>query len=842
MATFNFRVNGSPVSVDSWDPDQPLLYVLRNALGLHGPKFGCGMDQCGACTVLIDGKASHSCTTPVQRVAGRSIMTLEGLGTPEKPDKVQAAFIAEQAAQCGYCTNGFIMRAKALLDQNPHPTDAEAKQASIRQLVPLWHPHQNPERRHARGPGVEGEAMQTLTTVSRRQFLKTGGAVVVSFTLSPALLQHGFSQSAPGNSGGGKDPSAVDSFLAIHADGTVTLFTSRVDVGTGLEMVMRQVAAEELDIPVERFTVVEGDTLLTPDHGGTGGSRGVPQGAARVRLAAATARRAILDLGAAQLKLPASDLTIAEGMVRPKTGGRGVAVGSVVGDKQLELEIDSKAPLKEVTGYRVVGKPLLRADVPAKCTGKHVYVQDLTLPGMLHARVIRPPAIGAALLSVDEASLRGIPDVRVVRIQNFLAVVAKDEWAALRASRELKAQWSDWGELPESGGFDQFMLEAPIDRDEPVASEGNFDAALPTAARQLSATYYWPFQSHASLGPSCGVADFRESGTTVWTSSQGVFGLRNALARTFAIPREKLRVIYLDGSGSYGTNAGNDASADALLLSKTLGAPVRVQWSRQDEIGWDPKGPAQLLKLRGGLGPQNNILAWESQMWLPSGPSGERALVGPESAGIPQPQGQGAGLMTMNADPPYAASNVRVTAHFLKGTPLRLSNLRAPGKIANVFAVESFTDEMAAAAGMDPVEFRLRGLKDPRALAVIRRAAEMIGWQSRISPNPGVRTTEIGGWPRFCLCPLQAAGKLCRHGDGSCREPRNRRNRSSPRGMRARLWTDHEPRWPSQSGGRQYRADPQPDSARRGNLRPVPRHQRGLAELPNSDLPGSSRG
>jgi nicotinate dehydrogenase subunit B len=579
--------------------------------------------------------------------------------------------------------------------------------------------------------------MQTLTTVSRRQFLKTGGAVVVSFALSPALLQHGFSQSAPGNSGGDKDPSAVDSFLAIHADGTVTLFTSRVDVGTGLEMVMRQVAAEELDIPVERFTVVEGDTLLTPDHGGTGGSRGVPQGAARVRLAAATARRAILDLGAAQLKLPASDLTIADGMVRPKTGGRGVAVGSLVGDKQLELEIDSKAPLKEVAGYRVVGKPLLRPDVPAKCTGKHVYVQDLTLPGMLHARVIRPPAIGAALLSVDEASLHGIPDVRVVRIQNFLAVVAKDEWAALRASRELKAQWSDWSELPESGGFDQFMLEAPLDRDEPVASEGNFDAALPTAARQLSATYYWPFQSHASLGPSCGVADFRESGTTVWTSSQGVFGLRSALARTFAIPREKLRVIYLDGSGSYGTNAGNDASADALLLSKTLGAPVRVQWSRQDEIGWDPKGPAQLLKLRGGLGPQNNILAWESQMWLPSGPSGERALVGPESAGIPQPQGQGAGLMTMNADPPYAASNVRVTAHFLKGTPLRLSNLRAPGKIANVFAVESFTDEMAAAAGMDPVEFRLRGLKDPRAIAVIRRAAEMIGWQSRTSPNPG---------------------------------------------------------------------------------------------------------
>jgi CO/xanthine dehydrogenase Mo-binding subunit len=230
--------------------------------------------------------------------------------------------------------------------------------------------------------------------------------------------------------------------------------------------------------------------------------------------------------------------------------------------------------------------------------------------------------------------------------------------------------------------------------------------------------------------------DFKPEGTTIWTASQGPHGLRSNFARVFGIPQDKVRVIFLDGSGSYGSNGNDDAAADALLLSRAVGKPVRVQWMREDEHAWDPKGPPQLLEIRGGLDAENRIASWETLMWLPASVQGNRPLLAADDAGIPQTHGRGAGQISQNGDPPYAASNVRVVVHWLKETPLRLSNLRAPGKIANVFAVESFTDELAAAAGIDPVEFRLRGITDSRAVDVIKRATEMLGWEPRRSPNP----------------------------------------------------------------------------------------------------------
>ena len=350
--------------------------------------------------------------------------------------------------------------------------------------------------------------------------------------------------------------------------------------------------------------------------------------------------------------------------------------------------------------------------------------------------MIRPPALGAKLLSVDESSIREIPDVRVVRAESFLAVVSSDEWAAVRAARELKATWSEWQGLPGSDGLDRYLRGSSVERDEAIMNRGDAAAALPGAAKQLAATYYWPFQSHGSLGPSCAVADVRADGATVWSASQGTHGLRTTLARTFGIPVEKLRVIYMDGAGSYGTNGTDDVAADALLLSRTVGRPVRVQWMRADEHGWDPKGPPQLLDLRAGLDAEGRIVAWETQMWLPVAVPGSRPFLAADAAAIMQQRGQNAGLLSQNADPPYAAANVRVVSHWLKEAPLRLSNLRAPGKIANAFAVESFTDEIAAAAGVDPFTFRVRGLTDPRALDVLKRAAEMFGWQVRPSPNP----------------------------------------------------------------------------------------------------------
>jgi CO/xanthine dehydrogenase Mo-binding subunit len=559
----------------------------------------------------------------------------------------------------------------------------------------------------------------------------------VRFALGAALPQSALAQTGA-SPGDAKlpDPKFVDSFLAVHADGSVTLFTSRVDVGTGLAIAMSQMAAEELGIPVERITFVSGDTAITPDHGGTGGSTGIPQGAVAVRQAAATLHQHLLTLGSEQLHRPAAELVVVDGQVRPADGGLGIGIGALAGDKRLMLAVDPKAPLKNPSTYTIVGKPVPRPDIPGKCTGAHPYLQNFRVPGMLHARVIRPAAIGAKLLSVDESSLRGIPDAQVVRVENFLAVVAKDEWAAVRASKALKATWSDEQGLPGSEGLDRQVRESAVDHDQVIVTKGDTPAALSSAAKQLSASYSWPFQSHASLGPSCAVADVKAEGATVWTASQGPHGLRNNFAKVFGIPADRLRVIYMDGSGSYGTNGGDDAAADAFLISKTLGKPVRVQWSREDEHAWDPKGPAQLLELRGGLDAAGNIIAWETQMYNPKNVQGNRALLAADAVGLAQGQGQATNSMTQNTDPPYAVPNIHVVAHWLKETPLRLSNLRAPGKIGNVFAMESFTDELAAAAGADPLQFRLKGLSDPRAVDVLKRMAEIIGWQTRPSPNP----------------------------------------------------------------------------------------------------------
>ena len=543
-----------------------------------------------------------------------------------------------------------------------------------------------------------------MQTISRRDLLRASAAIVVGFSLGKRAAAQGAGKSV--------DPDQLDSFLAIHRDGTVTVYTSLVDVGTGMLIAIPQMAAEELGIPVERISVVEGDTALTANTGGTGGSTGLTRGGVEIRQAAATARRALDKLG------PNANL------------------GELMGDRQFNLKSDANAPLKNPASYKIVGKPVPRPDVPGKCTGTTVYLQDHTVPGMLHARVVRPPAFGAKLLTVDEASIKSIPDARVVRSGSFLAVTAKDEWAAIRAARELKATWSEWKGLPGSDNLDQSIRKTPLDKDQSIVSKGDAQKALTSAAKQLKASYWWPFQSHASLAPCCAIADVRDDGTTIWSSTQGTHALRNNLTKLFGLPAGKTRVIFLPGAGSYGGNGNDDAAADAVLISKMVQSPVRVQWMRADEHGWDPKGPAQTLDLHAGLDADGRIAAWDTQMWLPTNIPGTRAFIAADLAGIDQEHGQSPGGVTNNTDPPYNVPHVSVTAHWVKTTPLKISNLRAPGRIGNAFAVESFTDELAAAAGVDPVAFRLRGLTDPRAMAVIERAAQMIGWQSRTSPNP----------------------------------------------------------------------------------------------------------
>ena len=583
---------------------------------------------------------------------------------------------------------------------------------------------------------AQREGIAVSTAISRRGFLRAGGALVVSFALGePALAQRPpGSESALGKT---LDTGSVDGFVAVNADGTVTIYSGKVDLGQGLRIAIPQMAAEELGIGVERIVLVEGDTALTPDQGATAGSTGTMRGGVQIRQAAATAREALIGLAAARTGKAADEFDAVGGEVRPKAGGTGIGFGELVGGKRLGLKVDAKARLRDPASYTVVGKALPRPDTPGKVTGRHLFVHDLKLDGMLHGRILRPPTVGARLLAVDEDSIKAVPGARIVRTNDFLAVVAATEWDAVVAARTLKARWSDSAPLIGAAAVRGAMRAGPFEADETLVKKGDARQAL-AATTKVAAEFYWPLQSHGSMGPSCALADVRDGKATIWSASQATHRFRITIARALGMPAEAVRVMYADGSGCFGMNGHDDAAADAALLSKAIGRPVRVQWSREDELGWDPKGPPQLLALEGALGDDGRIAAWRTEMFLPKATANlpNLPLLALDAAGVPQVPGVTTGLISQNGDPPYAVPHQEVVVHWLASTPLRTSNLRAPGKIANCFAVESFTDMLAAKARRDPVEFRLQALPDPRGAEVIRRAAALIGWQPRPSPAP----------------------------------------------------------------------------------------------------------
>jgi nicotinate dehydrogenase subunit B len=575
--------------------------------------------------------------------------------------------------------------------------------------------------------------------ISRREVLKSG-ALVVAFGLARiSIAESAGAARVP-------DPKEVDGFLELDADGA-TVFCGKVDLGTGLRVAIRQMVAEELGIGVNRIKLVEGDTELTPDQGPTAGSTGVMVGGVQIRQAAATARKALTELAAQRLGLSPDALIAADGGIHPKAGGAGIGFVDLLGDRRFDLKVDPKAPLKEPSSYSIVGKSLPRPDVPAKVTGTHIYVHDLTLPDMLHGRVIRPPAIGAHLIAVDEASVAHLPGAQVVRIADFLGVVAPDEWTAVRAAKDLGAKWSEWAGLPEQERLVASLRNGPFAREETLVAKGEPSANMPTDSKTLRASYFWPSQSHGSIGPSCAVADVKADRATIYTASQATHRFRPAFAQFLGLPLDKVRLVYVDGSGCYGMNGHEDAAADAALLSRAVGRPVRVQWMRADEHGFDPKGPPQLLDLAASIDADGHILDWLTEMWIPEATKGLPAipLLAPAAAGLGRARGIGTGLISQNADPPYAARATKVVVHWLKDTPLRPAQIRSPGKIANSFAVEGFIDELAAAAGIDPLHFRLRGLAEPRGIAVIERLAAMLDWQTRPSPGTDTRAAIARG-------------------------------------------------------------------------------------------------
>ena len=572
--------------------------------------------------------------------------------------------------------------------------------------------------------------MATLES-TRREFLLGTGALVVSFTVARAFAAQ---------TGATAKPVAldqVDSFLAVARNGTVTIYTGKVDIGTGIRVALPQMVAEELDVPLDRITLIEGDTALTPDQGPTWGSLSVQVAGVQLRQAAATARKALIDMATQKLGKPVADLAVKNGVVfvlaEPQ---RRMSYAELIGDQSFNLKLDPAAPLKNPKDHTIVGQPVPRPDIPGKVTGTHTYIQDFRVPGMMHARVVRPPAIGATLQSVDESSIKAIKGARVVRQESFLAVVADSEWAAVKAAKALKATWSSWDGLPEPSKLWEHVRATKIAKDDVAVDRGDPKAAIAGAAKKVTATYDFAIHTHGSMGPSCAVADVKAGKAEIWSPSQAPHWLRREVAATLQMDPKDVHVQYLDGAGCYGRNGHEDATCDAALISKLIGKPVRVQWSREDEHGWDPKGPPTLVEITAGLDTQGNIVGWQSELWVPKADITEwpRTLAA-TFAGIAQKEAINPGNIHRNLDPSYPFANQKAVAHRLDSTPFRPSWIRTPGRMQNTYANEVFIDECAAAAGADPVEYRLRYLGDPRGIAVLRAAANLAKWDQRPSPR-----------------------------------------------------------------------------------------------------------
>jgi nicotinate dehydrogenase subunit B len=575
--------------------------------------------------------------------------------------------------------------------------------------------------------------MTTPTTMNakrlaRRDFLKVGGVLMVTFAVG---VKPERAIGATATKTVALDQ--VDGFLAIDAKGGVTVYSGKVDLGTGIRTAMAQIAAEELSVPLARIEVIQGDTLLTPDQGITFGSLSIQNGGMQIRQAAATARGALVGEAATRLNTSREDLVVDSGVVRPKSGGAGVSYAQLVGGRDLQLKVDAKAPLKDPKDYTIVGKPIARLDIPDKVTGRFTYMQDFRRKGMLHARVVRPRAMKAALQLWNDFDCRKIPGyVGIVHKGNFLAVLGRTEWSAIKAARTVSTTWSDWQGLPDKQKLWEYVRATKVNKDEDLQKVGNSGEAMKTpGARLVTATYDFAIHTHGSIGPSCAVAEITDGALTVWSASQQTHLLRKQIANMLGLKPDDVRCIYVEGSGCYGRNGHEDAAADAALLAKETGLPVRVQWMRADEHGWDPKGPPTLLDFRAAIDERGNVLAWESEAFLPDRPKDIAVTLLPaELANLPHEDAH-PGNIHQSLAIPYTIPNIKATAHWLAETPFRASWIRTPGRMQNTFGNESFADEVAAAAGVDPVEFRLKNLNDPRGAEVLQRVAKLADWQKR---------------------------------------------------------------------------------------------------------------
>jgi nicotinate dehydrogenase subunit B len=570
-------------------------------------------------------------------------------------------------------------------------------------------------------------AQTAHTLLSRRALLAQGGALVVTFTVAPRPIHA--EAARPADKTVAADE--VAGFIAIDATGKVTIYSGKVELGTGAITAIAQIAAEELYVAFDRVTMIQGDTQLTPNQGPTYSSLSIQDGGMQIRRAAATAREALLQRAADNLKVAKDTLVVRDGVVTSQAGGKELSYAQLIGAQRLMMKFDPAAPLKDPKDYTIVGTSVPRLDIPPKILGTFNFVQDIKLPGMVHARVIHPAAIGATLERWNDDACRKIPGyLRAVRKGNFLAVVATDEWAAIRASMAIDATWSAWDGLPEQSKLFEWVRDSPINRTTVLQSAGNTSEAPKPGGQSLHATYDMAMNTHGSIGPSCALADFKDGFLTVWTPTQACHLLRPQLATMLRLPPERVRCIFVEGAGCYGRNGADDCSSEVALIATVIGRPVRLQWMRADENGWDPKGPPMLLDYRADIDSEGQVTKWEADVYLNEQPfqrSGA-TLLAATLAKLPK-FGTGSGIYPAGLGIPYNFANNKLTAHWLAKEPLPAAWIRAPGRLQNTFANESFLDEIAAATASDPFEIRMRHLTDQRGRELLERLQKLAKWE-----------------------------------------------------------------------------------------------------------------
>ncbi|MGY4436410.1 nicotinate dehydrogenase subunit B [Bradyrhizobium sp. F1.13.1] len=530
------------------------------------------------------------------------------------------------------------------------------------------------------------------------------------------------------------DECTSETFVRITAEGLVSAYNGHVDLGTGIRTALGQIVAEELDVSFARVVVVLGDTATVPNQGATIASETIQITAVPLRKAAAQARHFLIARAAEHLELPAADLRIEDGLVRGHDN-RSISYGELISGETIRLELADDVAVKPVDDYAIVGQSMPRIDLRAKATGEVTFVHDIRVSGMLHGRVVRPPYagvdagpfVGTSLISVDESSVRDIPGIMaVVRIGDFVGVVAEREENAIRAAEQLAVSWRPTPELTDLADVEN-ALRANPSTPRTLIDKGDVDAAIAGAAKPMRRTYLWPYQMHASIGPSCAVADFQDGNIRVWSGTQNPHVLRADLSLLIERPESEIEVIRLEAAGCYGRNCADDVTADALLLSRAVGRPVRVQLTREQEHAWEPKGAAQLIDVNGGLDAAGDVAAYDLATRYPSNAAPTLALL---LTGRISPKPDVLQMGDRTAIPPYDYGHMRVVAHDMAPI-VRASWFRGVSALPNTFAHESYIDEAATEAGVDPIEYRLRYLKDQRAVDLVHAVAERAGWTPR---------------------------------------------------------------------------------------------------------------